>query len=249
MDNESEHEAAFGPYVERRPVPDPTAATTASLLREISALQRESSSLRELLMAIINGLDSKFTTRLDGMDKALQLLQATNDQAPVAIDNKVKNLQALHNEKFDFIDQQIAMRFAELDKRIAQTSESSTTAINAAFQAAKEAVNQQNIAFAQATSKAELAQGKQMDQLGTLMTTTTASLNEKIDASTARAETAVSALRAELLPQITGERTRGDRGEGRQLGQGAMIGIIFGSIGAIGVLVTIVAVIFRFAPR
>ena len=217
---------------------DPTALTRDALSREIA-------SLRELLEALLRGLDDKFTTRLTAMDTALHLIQSQADKVPSEVDMKVGYLQALHGERLNSIERMMSTQFTELDKRIAQTTESSSTAINAALQAAKEAVNQQNVAFAQATSKSEIAVAKQMDQLGQMITNGMTSMNEKVDSSTARADIAVSSLRNELLPQITGERSRGDIGAGRQLGQAALVAIIFGAVAATGTIIGVIVVMTR----
>lgn len=135
------------------PVPDPTVLTTQQLTREILAI-------RELIEA-----------RLDGMDKAINLIQAQSDRAPQHIDSAilaaVGRLQELHSEKFD----SIATQFKERDIRTEQTSRDNKVAIDAALQAQKEAVGKQNESNSQAIAKSEAAFIKQIDQIGILITT------------------------------------------------------------------------------
>jgi hypothetical protein len=158
------------PTREAPPVPDPTILTTEAQLRDVAALRamiaREITMLRELIEA-----------RLDGMDKAITLQQVATDKFPDAIDSAVEQLQELHDEKF----RSIAVQFAERDIRTEQTSRDSKVAVDAALQAAKEAVGEQNKSSALAISKSETGTAKQIDQQGMLIQTETRATNEKID--------------------------------------------------------------------
>jgi hypothetical protein len=144
------------------PVPDPTVLTTQQLTREILAI-------RELIEA-----------RLDGMDKAINLIQAQSDRAPQHIDSAITaavgRLQELHSEKFE----SIATQFKERDIRTEQTSRDNKVAIDAALQAQKEAVGKQNESNAQAIAKSEAAFIKQIDQIGILITTMGSATDDKI---------------------------------------------------------------------
>jgi hypothetical protein len=154
----------MGP-LDRRPVPDPTALTTQAL--------------REAILA----LKDVIYTRLEGMDKALQLLQTRSDKLPLDIDVKVTSVKDLLTERFKGIELQfdgIQLQFKERDTRVEQTARDSKTAVDAALQAAKEAVEKQNAASSQAAQKSEGAFTKQIDQLGELFRTGTKSLEDKI---------------------------------------------------------------------
>ena len=139
--------------------PDPSLLTTQQLLREITML-------RELI-----------ETRLDGMDKAIELLQTSTDKFPSVVNEEIKQLEALHNEKFHSIE----VQFSERDTRTEQTSRDSKVAVDAALQAAKEAVGEQNKSSALAIAKSEAATTKQIDQIGFLINTTALGVNDKID--------------------------------------------------------------------
>lgn len=142
-----------------RPNPDPTVLTTQSLLREIL-------NLREII-----------ETRIDAMDKALQLLQAKADKVPSETDIAVGRLKDLHDERF----KGVATQFAERDIRTEQTSRDSKVAVDAALQAAKEAVGEQNKSSALAIAKSEASTTKQIDQIIAINQATTSALNDKID--------------------------------------------------------------------
>lgn len=145
------------------PVPDPTVLTTQQLQREISAA-------RDLIEGKVVAVRDVFDTRLAAMDKAIEILSPQ-------VATKVSNLEALHNEKF----RSIATQFLERDTRTEQTSRDSKVAVDAALQAAKEAVGEQNKSNAMAISKSEATFTKQIDQIGVLITTLQKGLDEKID--------------------------------------------------------------------
>jgi rubrerythrin len=157
------------------PLPDPTVLTTENLRREID-------NLTKLIDA-----------RLDGMDKAVIIFQDSLTRVPTDTDKQVGHLRELllselakvsqmHEEKF----RSIGVQFTERDVRTEQTSRDSKVAVDAALQAAKEAVGEQNKSSALAIAKSEAATTKQIDQLGVLISNTTAGLNDKIEDIKAR---------------------------------------------------------------
>lgn len=149
---------AIGLSSDLRPIPDPTEMTSRQLTSAIA-------SVREIL-----------ETRLDGMDKALELLQHATDRAPGIMDAKISQLQMLHEEKFA----SIATQFQERDTRTEQTSRDSKVAVDAALQAAKEAVGEQNKSSALAIAKSETGTTKQIDALSESIKIAKQTLDEKI---------------------------------------------------------------------
>jgi hypothetical protein len=143
----------------RLPVPDPTTLTTDQLRREISAL-------REIL-----------ETRFVAVDKLLDSMQRNLDRRHEDIVDVVGNLRTLHEEKFHSIQ----VQFSERDTRTEQTSRDSKVAVDAALQAAKEAVGEQNKSSALAIAKSEAATTKQIDQIGVILSATAGGLNDKIE--------------------------------------------------------------------
>lgn len=130
---------------------------------------------RQLTSAIVAAREV-LETRLDGMDKAIELLQALNDKAGAIMDAKVNQLKLLHEEKFA----SIATQFAERDTRTEQTSRDSKVAVDAALQAAKEAVGEQNKSSALAIAKSETGTTKQIDTLSDAINVVKGTLDEKI---------------------------------------------------------------------
>lgn len=143
---------------EWRPSPDPTLLTTAALMREVAAL-------RELIEAKSAGQYGIFEARFEGMDRAVRLLQTIFDRIPAEIEARVSGLKTLHEEKFSSIQ----IQFTERDTRAEQTSRDSKTAVDAALQAAKEAVGKQNEASDRAILKSEGSTSKEIDGLKTLI--------------------------------------------------------------------------------
>jgi len=137
-----------------RPIPDPTVLTTQQLLRELA-------SLREVL-----------TTRMDGYDKAITLLQAFADRQPT-----IAEVVAKFDEKFRGVD----LQFKERDQRVEQAAKESKVAVDAAFASQKEAVSEQNKSAAAAIAKSEAATTKQIDAIGILLQANAKASDEKID--------------------------------------------------------------------
>ncbi len=176
------------------PVPDPTVLTTQNLQREI-ATSRENIEARmdgafDAMDAKISGNLSMLMTRLDGMDKAIVLLHTDTDRH---VDVANAQLQKLLEEKISSIIRQfdekfhsIATQFTERDIRTEQTARDSKVAVDAALQAAKEAVGEQNKSNALAIAKSENTFTKQIDQIGVLIATLQKSIDDKIDDIKAR---------------------------------------------------------------
>jgi uncharacterized membrane protein YfhO len=153
-----------------RPVPDPTLLTTQQLYREISIV-------RESVDESVASVKSVLETRLSAMDHANDLLQASTDKIPSQIDERIGQLREVTSEKF----KSIATQFTERDIRTEQTARDSKVAVDAALQAAKEAVGEQNKSNALAIAKSEATFTKQIDQIGVLISTMQKGIDDKID--------------------------------------------------------------------
>jgi ABC-type antimicrobial peptide transport system permease subunit len=111
-----------------KPDPDPTEATTAQLKDAIA------------------NLEGRIGARLDGMDKAILLLQKTLDKSPsiAEVDLSVSALKEL-----------VLTQFKERDVRTEQVSKSDKIAVDAALQAQKEAAGKQADNFSELINKNE----------------------------------------------------------------------------------------------
>lgn len=139
---------------ESRPNPDPTLLTTQQLATA-------SMAIKELMMAFLAKLEEVMKTRLDGMDKAIEL--ARHEAAKIApmIDEKIDALRSVANEKFS----SVANQFRERDERTAQAAANVSTAITAALQAAEKAVGKQQEAADKSIAKSETSFDKRIEQM------------------------------------------------------------------------------------
>jgi hypothetical protein len=207
-----------------RPVPDPTVLTTKQLNREIA-------TVREII-----------ETRLNAMDLANGLHREANERTPDLIKSEIKAIADLSNEKFRSVQikfdereekfRSIQTQFLERDTRSEQSSRDGKIAIDAALQAAKEAVGEQNKSSALAIAKSEAATTKQIDQIIVLINTTTKSLNDLL------ATTTIS-----LNDKIDDIKSRLTLIEGRSKGSGDLWGYVVGGIGLVVAMATL-AVVF-----
>lgn len=180
------------------PVPDPTILTTAALTREIasltalvtarmdgfdrahqdliSSISTQVEHLKELHQSKIDGERDQLRSRLDGMDKATELLQSLAVELGKRTEEKIDALRNIHEEKFASIQ----VQFRERDVRAEQTQKESKSGLETALIAAKEAVAEQNRSSALSIAKSETATMKQIDQLGVQIATSSSSANDKI---------------------------------------------------------------------
>ena len=129
-------------------------------------------------------------------------------------------------ERFNTYDEKFASigtQFKERDTRGEQTQKDSKVAVDAALQAAKEAVGEQNKSSALAIAKSEASTTKQIDQIGIIMSTSQKALDEKID---------------DL-------RTRLTNMDGRSKGIGDSWGVLVGLVGLVAAVISVVVMLSR----
>lgn len=186
------------------PNPDPSEMTRSKIDHDIQELEQK-------LYERIEGLRASMQARLDAIDKASLLFETNLNRIPTQTDRQVGGLQdliyaklealqtllnsnhVLTDQKFTGVDRQ----FDERDVRVGQSAVAATTAVNAALQAAKEAVGEQNKSFTLSITKSETATAKQIDAL--LVTSQT--------------------VAAGLLTTITDVKERLTRIEGKETGR------------------------------
>jgi hypothetical protein len=185
----------------------------ADLVRVPTTVDRAVGGLRDLfearLQSIINHMDSLkeltisksdsrfliITTRLDAMDKAIELLQASTDKTPDFVREQVAQLRALTDEKFESVSNDLVERdkrtqqsldgigtqFGERDKRTEQLSLADKTAIAAALQAQKEAAGATNESNGAALAKMENNFTKQIEAGQVLVQSVSRNLEDKLN--------------------------------------------------------------------
>jgi hypothetical protein len=197
--------------------------------KQISHLKELHGTMIEAAKEHIGSVLQPIFVRLDEMSRAVRLVQDIADRFPARVDEKIMALQGIHDEKFH----SIAVQFTERDARTEQTSRDSKVAVDAALQAAKEAVAEQNRSSALAIAKSETATVKQIDQQGLLIQTATKALDDKIDDI------------KERLTRIEGKGEGVSVAATSHLGTSnywvAIIGLVIGSlIGITGIVIAVV---------
>jgi hypothetical protein len=194
-------------YNAARAARDPTELTTAQLEHGLNNLRDLLNTRIDAIMQVhhseTGGLLKTIETRIDAMDKATELLRENISIVPTEMDRQVSHLrefmvariestQVARDERFHSID----LQFRERDTRTDQSSRDSKVAVDAALQAAKEAVAEQNKSSALAIAKSETSTTKQIDQLQTLIQTNNDATNDKINDIKARLDRGEGLLRA-----------------------------------------------------
>jgi hypothetical protein len=195
-----------------RPIPDPTILTSSlveaakqELRRELDGVSQMGAMRDDMAMRAIDDTRDQLRregaavraiveARLDGSDKAIVLLQTTQDRIPGHMNERVSTLQAYIEQKLNTVAEQfhsIQTQFIALDTRIEQNSNSAKEAIAtalqaqkeaiaAALQAAKELVAAQNIASTNAILKSETSTDKRIDETQRQLSAMQAALDGRI---------------------------------------------------------------------
>lgn len=144
---------------------DPSALTAQMILREVSSLEKLT------------------TQRMDAIERAVEVAHNDLVRVPTDVQKSVTALRELLESRFNVTEEKfrsIQVQFTERDVRTEQTQRDSKVAVDAALQAAKEAVGEQNRSSALAISKSELSTNKQLDQLQLLISAVREGLNVSI---------------------------------------------------------------------
>jgi len=173
--------------VDQPPVYDPSPQTIEAFQRELDSLHRELELRATVRVQGLDSLKEVLETRLDGIDRATELLSATINRTPTEITKEITHLKSILDERLRSVDARFVeadrltvTQFSERDVRTEQASQSSSQALAAALQAAKELVGAQGEASAAAAVKAEVSTAKQIDQLVVIISTLEKSINDRI---------------------------------------------------------------------
>jgi uncharacterized protein YgbK (DUF1537 family) len=134
---------------------DPSALTTAQLLREVSSLEKLTAQ------------------RMDAIEKAVTVAHDNLVRVPTEVDKAIGHLRAVMDGRLDTVDEKfrsVQTQFSERDIRVEQTALGTKTAVEAALAAQEKAAAKQAESLAVSIGKSDAATTKQID-----------SLNEKIN--------------------------------------------------------------------
>lgn len=166
------------------PIPDPTKLTADLVEKAREDIHREMDFLRTRLEQKADFVQQLLSQRLDAIDTATVLLQDWRETLPRRLNEALTAYQNVVEQRFQVIMekfQTITIQFEERDTRARGDAVATKTAVDAAFQAQRDMVAAQNANIAQALSRIELQSQKQIEQLVTLLQTTTGSTNDKVD--------------------------------------------------------------------
>lgn len=152
------------------PIPDPTVLSTAAIKLAVD-------QLAALVDAKVTSLANELTARIVALEHDGARRDSVIERVPAAIAVQTATLEKLHDEKFRSVETQ----FIERDVRVKEAATATATAVNAALQAAKEAVGEQNKSFTLSIDKSEKATGEQITQQRAQISTLGAGLDGKID--------------------------------------------------------------------
>lgn len=177
---------------------DPSALTTDAIEREVNVVtrdliamridlqrdldnrsdnrQREQKHQEDLFEAKLAGIQEIFDNKILAINDATLLRLESVAKVPNEIKSEIGHHEDLQLERF----KSIALQFNERDIRTEQAGKASTEALAAALQAAKELVTAQGEASAASAIKSETSFTKQIDQIGTIISTLEKALDARI---------------------------------------------------------------------
>jgi hypothetical protein len=155
------------------PNPDPSVRAAENLEEAKTSIRREMAAQREESKGWIESLQKIHQEKIAGNREESK---GWIDALQKLLQERIHKVDSVAAEKFA----SIAVQFVERDTRTEQTAAGVKIAVDAALQAAKEAVAEQNRSFALATGKSETATMKQIDALGLAIQTANKGLDDKI---------------------------------------------------------------------
>lgn len=163
------------------PVPDPTELTIDALQREIANVRRELEMRQTMREREHESLKEIIDTRLNGIDRATELLSATVNRTPTEITKEIGHLRGILEEKLSSVevrfveqDRLTSTQFKERDTRTEREARDNKLAVDAAFAAQEKQAVAQNEGNQLAINKSE---GSTAETIKTNMDLTKSEIN------------------------------------------------------------------------
>jgi chromosome segregation ATPase len=125
-----------------RPIPDPTLLTTEAVNQAVNVAKDYT-----------DGKIAVLVQRIEGMDKATELLSEEVNRVPSKLSQAIENVEKVVDTRFESIAQQ----FRERDIRSEREARDNKIAVDAAFAAQKESAAREGESNAKAINKSESA--------------------------------------------------------------------------------------------
>lgn len=170
----------------------------------------------------IEHLDRLLTFRIDAVEKAAVKANDDLTRIPTETDKQIARLKELTDEKFAAVQQQIIGR---------------DRAVEAAFQAARDAVSEQNDSSDRAIAKAEAATTKELDSLKRLNETEIAALRDQIGALQQRIDRGEGVTGGTTAQRTEHRADRADRNQSLALA----VSIVVAAISLLGLIAVVAA--------
>lgn len=207
------------------PIPDPTTLTTVQLNREIAWLK---SNIDTKIKCLEDGISSN-TTRAEQLARE--------------VDSRILHVKEVHDGIFRLVQ----VQFEDRDKRYVESSSENRERVKSALESAREMVAIQNQSAAMAVGKSEAAVTKQIDALSTLIQSSNAGINEKIDTNNKAMNDKIEDTKSTVVrmgDRLTLIEGKGYGKETAQAGQqnssSLMVAIVVAAISFVGLMLMIV---------
>ena len=171
---------------ETKPTPEAASlhAMQAEIDRRFAVAQRMGDMLTDQLKGLIaaerdhtDSTVARLEERLMGIDRATALLNESVNRVPTDLQQAVRNLNLVVDERF----LSIAKQFDERDVRSERESRDNKVAVDAAFAAQKEAAAQTDVSNAKAIDKSETATNETIKAIAELNRTSSNAQSDKTD--------------------------------------------------------------------
>ena len=220
----------------------PTALATELVRREIASLQQlleaEIRGASELNKEKILSAIDKLQTRLDGMDKAITLLQMRADKVPSDTDIAVTNLKLWVTAKLD----DITNRLITASETALQKEAVNKSAINDALVAVKQQGDKQNEFTAATATKTENNFSKQFEAVQGIVVLNKGNSDRQINDITERIAKleGVIATVGSIQSTVTSINDRVNKSEGNSTGASSNLVLIMMLVSTAGTIVAII---------
>jgi hypothetical protein len=211
-----------------RPDPDPTVRTTEQLMREVGNLEKLMGNLEKILLS-----------RIEAIEQATKVAHDDLVRVPTQVDKAISGFRDVINGQFQTVDQKFANIdhvFYERDKQTAISAEALRDRMESTLAMQEKSRTERAASFALSIDKSEKGTQKAIEDLKTLLYSTTSGLESKLNDLKDR----VAAMDTRAARDITGVTAR-------DTGRGEGLGWVVAAIATLAAIISIVFTLGHFA--